>query len=94
MEKRLDLPCGENSGTMPTPNLSETNKFKSYDDLPMVLAYPDLKQIFGVSRGNIYNLLKSEGFPSFKIGKQYRVNKVDLIEWLEQAGKNHISVEV
>ena len=45
-------------------------KFKSYDDLPLMLSVPDLTEVLGISRAGAYELVKSEGFPTLHIGNR------------------------
>lgn len=58
------------------------------DDLPMVLTAADIAHVLGISRNTAYEYIHSRGFPSFKVGKQYRVSKRKFMEWLETAGDN------
>lgn len=39
------------------------------------------QKILGVGRNRIYELLETKGFPSFKIGERYYVNREQLQEW-------------
>jgi predicted DNA-binding transcriptional regulator AlpA len=57
-------------------------RFKTYDDLPLMLSVPDLTEALGISRAGAYDLVKSEGFPSLHIGNRILVPKEDLIVWI------------
>ena len=37
----------------------------------------------GISRANAYNLMRSKGFPTLKIGKRMIVPKDKLIAWID-----------
>lgn len=56
------------------------------DDLPDVLTAADVAKLLGFGRGKSYELMRisveAGGIPSVRIGKNVRVLKSDLIEWL------------
>ena len=58
-------------------------KYKTYDDLPLMLSVPDLVDVLGISRAGAYELVKSEGFPSLHIGNRVLVPKEELIAWIK-----------
>jgi len=62
-------------------------KYKTYDDLPLMLSVPDLVDILGISRAGAYELVKSEGFPSLHIGNRVLVPKEELIAWIKENTK-------
>ncbi len=54
------------------------------DELPMVLTPADIAAVMSLSRNRVYELVHSDGFPAFKIGKKlYRVRKDKFLEWLD-----------
>lgn len=59
-------------------------KYKNYDDLPLMLSVPDLTAVLGISRAGAYELVKSEGFPSLRIGNRILVPKDELIAWIKR----------
>ena len=62
-------------------------KFKSYDDLPLMLSVPDLTAALGISRAGAYELVKSEGFPTLHIGNRILIPKDELIAWIKRSTK-------
>ena len=62
-------------------------KFKSYDDLPLMLSVPDLTEVLGISRAGAYELVKSEGFPTLHIGNRILIPKDELIAWIKRGTK-------
>ena len=62
-------------------------KFKSYDDLPLMLSVPDLMEALGISRAGAYELVKSEGFPTLHIGNRILIPKDKLIAWIKRSTK-------
>lgn len=44
----------------------------------------EAKDILGVSKTRIYNLIKTKDFPSFKLGNIVYINRELLIEWAKK----------
>ncbi len=44
----------------------------------------DIKEILGLGLNNTYDIVKSSGFPSIKIGKRYLVPQIEFEKWLEK----------
>ena len=61
-----------------------TTKFKNYDDLPLTLTAPEVGEVLGISRAAAYELVRSEGFPSMRIGTRILVPKDKLIAWINE----------
>lgn len=64
--------------------------YKNYDELPLMLSVKELATVLGVSRTSAYELIKTKGFPSIKIGSRVVIPKEKLIEWIDKniGGKN------
>jgi PTS system nitrogen regulatory IIA component len=45
------------------------------------LQVKDVAQFFGVSEKTIYRWIEQDGLPAFRINKQYRFNRVEILEW-------------
>lgn len=56
---------------------------KSTNSLPLVLTPMDIAELLGISRNTAYQVVHSRGFPSFKVGKQYRVSRDKFLSWLD-----------
>lgn len=56
--------------------------YKSYDELPLMLSVLEVSAVLGISRAGTYDLVKSDGFPSLKIGSRIVVPKEKFIEWV------------
>ena len=52
---------------------------------PVVLSPMDVARILGVSKNTAYEMVHSKGFPSFKVGKQYRIRLDHLMAWMDNA---------
>ena len=62
-----------------------TSNYNSFDDLPVILSVSQIADVMGISRAGAYNLAKSQGFPSIRVGvKRLCTPKVKFIEWLEK----------
>ena len=59
-----------------------STKFKNYEDLPLTLTAPEVGEVLGISRASAYELVRSKGFPSMRIGTRILVPKDKLIAWI------------
>ena len=58
-------------------------KYHSFDDLPLTLRVEDLMPILGIGRNSAYELVRSGQIRSVKIGRQIRVPKEAVIDYLK-----------
>ena len=58
--------------------------FKSYEDLPLMLSFPEMAAALGISRAGAYELARSEGFPALRIGTRIVIPKDKLQEWVDK----------
>lgn len=66
-------------------NQAETDEcanYRSYDELPLTLRVDDLMPILGIGRNTAYELVRSKQIYSVKIGRQLRIPKQALIDYL------------
>ena len=49
--------------------------YTSMEQLPLALNADDIAQVLGISRAHAYELMRSEGFPTLRIGKRMTVPK-------------------
>ena len=59
-------------------------KYKSFDDLPLMLSVPELASVLGISRAGVYELVKEKGFPSLTIGSRILVPRDKLMAWIDE----------
>ena len=59
------------------------SKYKSYDDLPLMLSAPEVAEVLGISRAGAYDLVRSAGFPHMKLGNRILVPKDKFIKWID-----------
>lgn len=58
------------------------NKYHSLDDLPLTLRVEDLMPIFDIGRNTAYELVRSGQIRSIKIGRQLRISRDAVLEFL------------
>ena len=58
------------------------NKYRSFDELPLILRVEDLMPILSIGRNTAYELIRCGKIKSLRIGKQLRIPKQALIEYL------------
>lgn len=59
-----------------------SSNYHSFDELPLPLRVEDLMPILGVGRNTAYELVRSKQIYSVKIGRQLRIPKQALIDYL------------
>lgn len=57
-----------------------------WDDLPPFFGPRELARLLGVGEAAAYNMVRMEGFPVLKVGRQYRISREGLQRWLQ----NHV----
>ena len=58
------------------------NKYRSLDELPLALRVEELMPILGIGRNTAYELVRSRQIRSIKIGRQIRVPRDAVAEYL------------
>ena len=59
-------------------------KYHSFDELPLTLRVEDLMPILGSGRNTAYELVPSKQIYSVKVGRQLRIPKQSLIDYLKR----------
>ena len=59
-------------------------KYRSFNDLPLTLRVEDLMFILGVGRNTAYELVRSGQIRSVRIGRQIRIPKDAVLEYLQK----------
>ena len=59
-------------------------KYHSFDELPLTLRVEDLMPILGIGRNPAYELVPSKQIYSVKVGRQLRIPKQSLIDYLKR----------
>lgn len=58
------------------------NNYRSFNELPLTLRVEELMPILGIGRNTAYELVRSGQIRSIKVGKQIRIPKDALHEYL------------
>lgn len=58
------------------------SKYRSFDELPLTLRVEDLMPILDIGRNTAYELVRCGKIRSVRIGKQLRIPKQALIDYL------------
>lgn len=59
-----------------------SSNYHSFEELPLTLRVEDLMPILGIGRNTAYELVRSKQIFSVKIGRQLRIPKQALIDYL------------
>ena len=62
-------------------------KYRSYDELPLTLRVEDLTSILDIGRNTAYELIRCGTIRSIRIGKQLRIPKDALVEYLSSENR-------
>ena len=73
----------------------KNQKYKSFDDLPLMLTVIDVAEVLGISRTGAYELVRQEGFPALNIGKRIVIPKEEFVRWIrDNTGKTTLRVDL
>lgn len=56
---------------------------KRLEELPALLTVGEMSKILRIGRVKAYQIIKTPGFPSVKIGRSVRIPKKALLKWIE-----------
>ncbi len=59
------------------------NKYRCIEDLPLVIHVEDLMPVLSIGRNTAYELVRSGKIRSIKVGRQLRIPRDAVIEFLE-----------
>ena len=60
-----------------------SEKYTSYEQLPLSLNAENVARVLGISRANAYTLMHSKDFPTLTIGKRMVVPRDKLLAWMD-----------
>lgn len=58
-------------------------KYKSADELPMVLNVNEVSDYIGLGMSQAYELIKRVDFPAFKVGNRIFIPKSQFLSWID-----------
>ena len=61
-----------------------SSNYRSFDELPLTLRVEDLMPILGIGRNTAYELVRSGKIRSIRIGRQLRIPKDAIQDYLAQ----------
>ena len=64
---------------------------KKFKDYPDVLTVREVAKLLGVSTKLVYKLLKEQAFQSIRIGREHKIAKVNLIDYIRNGEKKNIN---
>ena len=56
--------------------------YKDFEQLPLVLSVPEVARVLNLGRDTTYGLVRSGRIRSVRVGRQYRVPKAAVLEYL------------
>lgn len=60
------------------------SKCHSFEALPVILNMKDVADVLGISESGAYDLCRTDGFPSFRVGNRILIKRDRLVEWIDQ----------
>ena len=82
-----EMNCQEGAIAMTTTAATTINKPKAYysiSEVPVVLNANQLASVLNISLTNAYCLLRSENFPTLRIGRRLLVSRDNLLNWMNE----------
>ena len=62
----------------------KSDRYMNWDEVPLILSIEELSRLTGYNR-NTLKLYCAKGLlPAYKLGKEWRINKEDYMNWAEQ----------
>ena len=61
-----------------------SSNYRSFEDLPLILTVEEAGQILRVGRNTAYDLVRCGKLPSVRVGKQIRIPRQALLDYLSR----------
>lgn len=58
--------------------------YTQLEQLPLTLNAEDISTVLRISRAQTYHLLKSDGFPTLRVGRRMLVPKHSFLAWVDK----------
>ena len=72
------------TATAATTTINKPNAYFSFSEVPVVLNANQLAGVLNISLTNAYCLLRSENFPTLRIGRRLLVSRDNLLNWMNE----------
>ena len=59
-------------------------KFRSYDELPLMLTVTDVADVLGIGLAHAYEVVRRQDFPTITLGSRIIVPRDKFIQWIEE----------
>ena len=81
-----EMNCLEGAIAMTTTATTNNkpNAYYSFSEVPVVLNANQLASVLNISLTNAYCLLRSENFPTLRIGRRLLVSRDNLLNWMNE----------
>ena len=81
-----EMNCQEGAIVMTTTatTVNKPNAYYSFSEVPVVLNANQLAGVLNISRANAYRLMRSESFPTLRIGRRLLVSRDNLLNWMNE----------
>lgn len=82
-----EMNCQEGAIAMTTTaatTINKPNAYFSFSEVPVVLNANQLASVLNISLTNAYCLLRSESFPTLRIGRRLLVSRDNLLNWMNE----------
>ena len=81
-----EMNCQEGAIAMTTTatTVNKPNAYYSFSEVPVVLNANQLASVLNISLTNAYCLLRSENFPTLRIGRRLLVSRDNLLNWMNE----------
>lgn len=80
-----EMNCQEGAIAMTTATtVNKPNAYFSFSEVPVVLNANQLAGVLNISLTNAYCLLRSENFPTLRIGRRLLVSRDNLLNWMNE----------
>jgi len=64
------------------------SRYKSFDDLPLMLTVPDVSNVLGIGLAHAYEIVRRKDFPTITLGSRIIVPRDKFMVWIDaQADK-------
>ena len=60
------------------------SKYKSFNELPLMLNVQDVSDVLGIGQAHAYEIVRRKDFPSITLGSRIIIPRDKLMEWLER----------
>ena len=81
---RIVYPASPDKRTDYIPQPKHSKPVTDPSQLPMALNAKQVAAVLGISRAGAYNLMRSEGFPTLRVGNRMIVPKDRLLVWIDR----------